>query len=672
MNASLLNFTIQFDLATSPNRLILTDTTPWVAQGIALSKVDGVFVLESEVGIFHSNTNYASPDIDGNTGVMIFNHNLPLDSDGVVLTGDYTLKYSAKVTAEQFTYSVISVDQTADTFGISGNYIDDILNAVGGTIAITGSTGNTGTYTVNSISCSYDAVNDITYVGVTTNIPDATADGLLRFTCDKIYTLTQTQNYCFVEPSVDIEVTSSCVTSTLVSTDNSTYMATSCGTSLAPSSISRVHTVVYPTNPTTGSPVNANYVTSNDTATITPIWTETFQITITTTLVYVLSTGVTLTVVVTGYQAHDVKCDEGLCCAYDCIYNLYQSYLEAKKQNFAEATKYQNLLIKVISEWMLYSIAVGCGNTDDATAELENLIDLVKSANCNCCNEPSNAPVQVVPLLTAGGGSGNTYVVTTCGNGITVTATTVGTTTTYQVCLDTTVLNGYINTQIAAQSLFDHTDTVQLALVNKQVLMYNSTTGVWNNVLLGMTHISDIDLITNPPAAGYILTYNAVTHKAEFLPKSFKNVLVNDIGNVGTDANIIEKTLKEYTIPGGTLVSNGDFIKVEFYMNFIQSDFEKTIYLYFGAAPSLIYNSVIYKDTLLKAEINIVRVSPTTGILESVGYFNTLPAKVIGYTYFTFTETWANNLVIRVSGKNSFALANSIVCKYLRATVNYI
>jgi hypothetical protein len=675
MNNSLLDFSRSFNLNNSPNDLTLTDTTPWVAQGIALTQVNGVFTLKSAIGIFHANVNYAAPDIDANVS-LVFTHVLPIDVNGVVINGEYELTYSAKVTAEAKSWNIIALSQASQYFVISGNYLADILNATGGTFDVSGSTWNDGTYTIDTANCSYDVVLDRTTVATTGAIPSAVIDGTLDYTVDSIYTTTILEDFCFLEPSVEIEVTSSCLTGSLTSHDASTYSATSCGTILAPSSITRVHRLTYPISPSTGAAVHAQEVSSTDTITITTIWTETYIATVSTTLVYILPSGATYTVVVTGSTTHVVECEEGLCCAYDCIHNVYTNYLEAKATSLSqEAIKYQNLLIKVIAEWMLYSMATNCGDTDAAASELSNLIALVKADSCSCCNEPSNAPVQVVPLISISGGTGGTSIVTTCGNGITVTPSTLGTVTTYQVCLDMTIFNAAVAAGISTQALFDHTDTVQLSLVNKQVVMYNSTTGVWNNVLLGMTHISDIDLVTNPPADGYVLTYNGATGKAEFLPNVFANVLHNDIVNVGTDANLLEKTLKEYTItsPNNTLTTDGSFWKVEalFETAPALSRRPKIINFYFGNVPTLIQSISVYNPATIKFEANIARIAANTQIVEYVFYVGNAPATVLGYGKVNTSELLANTWYVRLTAQNSStAVANSVVANYLRVTLN--
>jgi hypothetical protein len=69
--------------------------------------------------------------------------------------------------------SITGVDDGAGTFTVGGD-VSGLL-ATGEIITVTGSTGNDGDYTVDSVS--YDSNNDETTITVQESVPDATADG---------------------------------------------------------------------------------------------------------------------------------------------------------------------------------------------------------------------------------------------------------------------------------------------------------------------------------------------------------------------------------------------------------------------------------------------------------------------------------------------------------------
>lgn len=680
MLPSALDFSITFQLNNTPNDIKFVDLTDYTGAGILTTQVKGNFELTSIVGIFHSNTVWgAGSDIVRNVSDT-FVHNAPLDINAVVLNGLYSFKYTIHVTNEPFSFALIGVDLPNKKYIVSGNCLTNVLNATGGNVIITCPSYG-GTYAIDPLNCSYDSVNDKTYVAITVAIPSPVFNpGTLAFVANTIYTLTKTTNYCFVEPSVTLDVQSDCATGILTSTDVSTYIANDCGATLSPSLITRVHRITYPIDPATGLVVHA--VVTGSTAALTiqspDLWTGTYQATIITTLLYILSDGTVVSVIVTGSTTHIVQCEEGLCCAYQCIKNIVNNYHTTMGSQVGTSVTGQvankfNLLISVLSYWLLYSIAKNCGDVAEQDIQLANIIALAKASDCDCCSEPSNAPVQVIPIIT-GSGVGSTSVVTTCSNGITVTATTVGTVTTYQVCLDWMVINAGITSLITAQNLFDHVDTVQLGLVNKQVVMYNSGTGMWNNVLLGMTHISDIDLITNPPVNTYALTWNGSTGKAEFLPAKFHNVLNNDIGNAGIIANLLEQTLKTYTLPAGELATNEDFIEIDalFTLSYPANILYNFILkLYFGSA---VFSTTINNIKILKLKINakINRTGAATQFVEINTFRGTFPVSILGNVITTATETLAAPIIIKVTGQNltAPATANLIVLNYMKILKN--
>jgi hypothetical protein len=672
-----LNFTPTFELQNSPNDIKLVDTADYPGQGIANNQVSGIFELKSVVGIFHAgDPTFGTPDIIRGT-TDTFTHAAPLDFNGVVLNGLYTFKYTVKVAAEQFALSLIGVDTTGKRFIVAGNMVYQVLNAIGGTVDITGYGLNVGTYTIDPLTVSYDAANDRTYIGVTSAIPDpAYAPYTAVWTTDMIYSLTKTVNYCFLETTVNLEVISDCFQNTLKTSDLTNYAANMCGVVIQPTVINGTMTIHYPENPTTGTPMASDVVVNinnaNVSQTLNPICTGGFQVTLDVEVTYVLPDGTTFIVQLAGYKEHDVACEEGLCCASQCIENVKTNYDAAKGQNLAEATKLEKLLISIMSEWMLYSIFLECGNINKAQTHLANIIALVQASNCNCCPQTSSAPVWLTTPINSG--AGITTVVTTCGNGITVTVSGTNPIT-YQVCLDTAVIGAMITMAMASQELFDHIDTdEQLPLRNNQVMMYNYSTSLWENILIGLEHLHNVDSSTIPGFNGYVLTWDSATGLAKFLPNIFHNILVNDFGSVGTIANNIETILKSYVLPANTLSAVGDFIKIE---ALIETNFGSSTTgiakLKFGAVPSTLITLSPYNSTAYKIELQLAKLSPTVVGYEYKIFVSGLPAIVIGTFYGNINEVCANANTIEVTGQNvGTPIANSVICKLLCVTLNKI
>jgi hypothetical protein len=668
----------QFNLNVSLATISLTDTTPWVADGISLSQVKILFQLSSPVGIFYSNTNYGSPDIAPATSPRTFTTPLPLDSTGKVVTGDYSLQMSAQVTNQAFSYSLLAVTTGTSIFTVTGNILSQLLNATGGTITIVGGA-NAGTYTIDAANCSYDPINDVTNVAVTTSIPSSSSAGSsLTFTATQTYIITNKTSMCFVMPEVEIDIEGDCSTAILTANDTTDYDAYICSSNqpITPTVINRTMTLVFPNNPTTGVPVESNLVTSGTTIQVVSpnLYTGSYQVSVVTQLEYIMPDGSVMIVTVSGQETYTLECDDNLCCAYQCMQNIFTNYLEAKSNNPVEAnTKWLPLLIKMMGLWMLTTQAHSCGNLDAYKKNLAALIMLVKSNNCNCCPETTSVPTKVIPLVSTGGGSTASTIVV-AGYGIIVTPVTVGTTTTYTVSINTSILNAAITTIIGNQKILQHIDTVQAALVNGQTIIYNASTGLWTNALLTLSNISNVDMSTTP-TVGYVMTWDSAG-TAIFMPAPFHNVLINDWTPSVTPASLVPTLLKSFTIPANTLKNTGDFVTID--AGFINGKSTVTgnnlIYMYFGATPIQVPLSpfTLTSSTRTSFEFKVSMINSTTLALEYRLISGMLPCVVEGNYWVTLTESASNPLIIQFWGKNTIAVANTLVQSYLRSTINSI
>ena len=669
-----VQFTQAFQLNTTPKSLLLTDTTNYASQGITDIQVKGCFQLKNQYGgIFYSNTNFASPDIHGtifSPALNTFTTNAPLDSKGRVLNGMYDLTYKVEISAEAFSLPLTGISLPFNAFGVAGNQLQNVLNAIGGNIIITGGA-NAGTYTITVADCQYDAPNNITIIAVLQPIPSGTdLSSPITFTVNTTYTTTNTIQYGFQEPCVNIEAIDDCFKSLLTVSDLTNFDAINNGVTLIPASINGTMTINYPLNPVGNVPMASPVVVSINNAgivyNVNPICTGVFQIEYNVTVVYILPGGTTLTVVLTGKKDHEVKCESGLCCALQCIENVYRNWNKARGSNEAEAESYQKLLLSILGCWMLYTTKSECGE-GDPSKWLAEIISLVKTHNCTCCPENSNTPVWITSSVTASGAAS----IVIAGTGITVTPTGTNPVT-YTVALDQTVVNGLINTALNNQSIFGHTDTAEIApLLNGQVLMKMSS-GMWSNVTLGMANISDID--KTGAVTGYALIYNTVTSKASFLPIVFHNVLINDWTAVGTGADLTTDPLKSFTIPANTLKNAGDFVTID--AGFVSGNGtvsgSNNVLFYFGATPTLINTFSLSTNKNTSFEFKVSMVNGTTLAIEFTIKQGVLPSTVFSNVWVSVTESASNPLIIQFKGENTIAVANTIVQSYLRSVLNSI
>ena len=92
-----LLFSTKFNAVPVIDKFVFTDLSPYSTEGIALTDVKGVFKIEGPGGIIYNNTNFAAPDIIASTSLVFGSVSIPLDVNGAILTGNYTITYTARV-----------------------------------------------------------------------------------------------------------------------------------------------------------------------------------------------------------------------------------------------------------------------------------------------------------------------------------------------------------------------------------------------------------------------------------------------------------------------------------------------------------------------------------------------------------------------------------------------
>lgn len=93
-----LLFSTKFNVVPATAKFVFTDLSPYAGEGIALTDVKGIFKIEGPSGVIYNNTNFGSPDIIANASLVFNTVSLPLDVDGNILAGTYTITYTIRVT----------------------------------------------------------------------------------------------------------------------------------------------------------------------------------------------------------------------------------------------------------------------------------------------------------------------------------------------------------------------------------------------------------------------------------------------------------------------------------------------------------------------------------------------------------------------------------------------
>jgi hypothetical protein len=93
-----VSFTTKFNLVPATPVFVLTDTSDYAGQGIALANVNGSFVITAPSGtVIHNNTTYTDGGCDIKNSVARTNQtaiNLPLAANGLPELGTYTIVYT--------------------------------------------------------------------------------------------------------------------------------------------------------------------------------------------------------------------------------------------------------------------------------------------------------------------------------------------------------------------------------------------------------------------------------------------------------------------------------------------------------------------------------------------------------------------------------------------------
>lgn len=407
-----LRTTYRLDLTTE--KFYLQDITPYVAEGIDINDTEGIFTVTDPTGSkIYENVDFTNP-------------------------------------VDLRPFSITGVNQGSKTFTIENDI--NFKLAAGTTFQITGSTGNDGTYTIDS----FVEVASESVITVLETIPDPTVDGdfnyfifpfvevpkdaagnlilgvyTIKFTIQVsggvqpgIYTITKTFDFCYVEPTVSITQAVSCGCSELTSTDTTDY------TQKTPvpndTTVTRVHTIV----PPAGSGLS-NTVGSTAVLVATPISTKTWATTISTTVLYEYDDDFFIQDLLTGSKEIVVDCEQSLCDAFCCVKKLEADYQTALTNSLSTADVLYQKLVQVTIYMVLFSNALNCGRGDDATEYFNEILEISGCEPGCSCDSPD--PTVIVPTCNAAAG-GTTVVA--AGTKITVTPVTVGQTTTYTVSIN--------------------------------------------------------------------------------------------------------------------------------------------------------------------------------------------------------------------------------------------
>ena len=349
MVSNSLNIKTCFNLSSSPKGFVITDNTDYAGEGVALSDVVGIITAEDPSGnVFYLNNDYGVPDVGADVSLDSAEIPLPLDLEGEVKKGSYTITYSIRVA------------------------------------------------------------------------------GINYYSKQFVY------NYDLVLPTPSLDFTVNVNAAQVKSVDTTNY-------GQYKTSLTRLQTVKYPQSL---NPAIADETSELESFIVgSPIYTKTWTSILESTVEFTLPDGLCVTADLKAVKDLEVSKNQTLCEAADCIKALFDKWKEASCSNPKEANRLEGKLIEVSALYVLVEQYEVCGEVDKSQDACKKIIDLVSAEGCECgCVEDSDEPEQILPLYGAGG-SGGTTVVQSGNNGILVSANTVGSTTTYTLKLDDSVLS---------------------------------------------------------------------------------------------------------------------------------------------------------------------------------------------------------------------------------------
>lgn len=440
---------------------------------------------------------------------------------------------------------------------------------------------------------------------------------------EKSYDLKQ-----YVSPVVDIDITQSCRTSELTSTDNTDYSVQVDNDTIDPT-ITRAHKIVKPegagcTIPATASTNEQIRILGGGGTAETDIWTGVWQTTITSTLVYDLATWdgevwIQINDEVTGYDHSEVLCNDCLCDIRQCLDTLYykwQNAIGVESKNRVEELKIKNIM--ATANFMLYEVNERCGEC--SSTYCDNLANILTSEDCTCATSTDDASQRVIAW-------GNST-----GTGSTPLSPSAW-------------LNGIADPSAGLGANGDYYLQTGTGISGVEGNVYYKSGGAWSLL---------INIVGADGAAGTDTNYE---------------VLENDISDSALGATVARTELKDYTIVGGTLAENGSYLKVTAILVFELNNDIRTVAMDFGGDTIISYDIASTVELLTKyitLEATIERISATTQLVRAWATRSGRNNPRAFETIIEDDEILSGNLDIEIYGQSDTSNDETIICKQLK------
>lgn len=502
-----LSVELNFTLGTT-NTSTVTDTSNYAGETVT-NVLGNLRAIAPNGTQFYNNTSWVSPTIDYNSSPTSASFALPLIS-GVVQTGIYTFIYTARLVDQLQSFLITSNNSPAKTFTINGNYTSQI--SAGANFKCVDSV----TTSLTIVSATYSAGTNLTTVTIGETLGTLTALAQFQFTLTTDYSQTFTQNYTYVSPSICIAVNIDNCCSSLTLTDITAY--------LSGATVTRLHTISYPLGMVT--PI-ADIESPLQEVTVTPIWTGTWTDVFTATIVG--SQGIiNVSDSARGVQSFVVTNDQYDCQISACLQAVVNRYSSSILHNPKETPEIGVFLLQALGVVNAYQLAKRCGDAN-ATDFLNDIKTIVKDCGCDCgCDDcADDTPTQVVGCCEIVAGSTFTILMTSSDGSITINATTVGTTTTFDVIVNSTWFTTNFNNSFSAKNITDLNDVTITSPATGASLIFNGTVWVDGSPQLSLLDLTDVN---GTPTDQQVIYWDAGTNFFKF--KTIPTPAISNLSDV--------------------------------------------------------------------------------------------------------------------------------------------
>ncbi len=120
-----ISFDLTFQKSSTPPSMLMVDTTTYADPTVVVGKITGT----GPSGVFYTGL-YSPPDIDPDVSTSSAAIPLPLNIDGEIAVGSYTIEYDVKETIAAIEFPIVSADGVLNKYSVSGDVREHYTNAI--------------------------------------------------------------------------------------------------------------------------------------------------------------------------------------------------------------------------------------------------------------------------------------------------------------------------------------------------------------------------------------------------------------------------------------------------------------------------------------------------------------------------------------------------------------